>query len=147
LYTTCTPCIVFLYSWHLWCVLNALEYEHLSEYMRCSLCCSYASQLESLGLWQWAVYVLMHLNNPVQYVFKQMFLLCVFYHFIQIVMPVGLMHCCVASGLVDGGYFTFTWGIPPEMSAYSLLQWVILHRADTASDWTWNSIAMLVTAE
>lgn len=30
---------------------------------------SYASQLENAGLWQWAVFVLLHLNNDTRYVY------------------------------------------------------------------------------
>eukprot|EP00163_Fabomonas_tropica_P011988 TRINITY_DN2302_c4_g1_i1.p1 TRINITY_DN2302_c4_g1~~TRINITY_DN2302_c4_g1_i1.p1 ORF type:complete len:2083 (+),score=587.56 TRINITY_DN2302_c4_g1_i1:397-6645(+) len=53
-------------SWHVYSVLSALSYPSLS----CAedLHCSFAEQLELLGLWEWAVYVLMYLpdKTPVQ---------------------------------------------------------------------------------
>ena len=50
-------------SWQLWSVLRALEYSHLSTHHQAALCCDYASQLESLGLWHWAVFVLLHIGG------------------------------------------------------------------------------------
>ncbi|XP_044274493.1 nuclear pore complex protein Nup98-Nup96 isoform X2 [Varanus komodoensis] len=47
-------------SWHLWEVLRALNYTHLSEQRQGVLSASYAAQLESEGLWEWAVFVLLH---------------------------------------------------------------------------------------
>jgi nuclear pore complex protein Nup98-Nup96 len=45
-------------------VLLSLGYSHLSAAHHTSVCVSYASQLESLGLWHWAVFVLLHLYEP-----------------------------------------------------------------------------------
>ncbi|ELU16922.1 hypothetical protein CAPTEDRAFT_222010 [Capitella teleta] len=53
-------------SWHLLCVLQALNFQHLSEQRVAVICCSYASQLEAAGLWHWAIFVLMHLNDPLR---------------------------------------------------------------------------------
>uniref|UniRef100_A0A8C0K412 Nuclear pore complex protein Nup98-Nup96 n=1 Tax=Canis lupus dingo TaxID=286419 RepID=A0A8C0K412_CANLU len=50
-------------SWHLWEVLRALNYTHLSEQCEGVLQTSYAGQLESEGLWEWAVFVLLHIDN------------------------------------------------------------------------------------
>lgn len=50
-------------SWHLWCALSALGYHHLTSASFGALHCSYAAQLEALGLWQWAVLVLLHLRD------------------------------------------------------------------------------------
>ncbi|KAB1272949.1 Nuclear pore complex protein Nup98-Nup96, partial [Camelus dromedarius] len=50
-------------SWHLWEVLRALNYTHLSEQCEGVLQASYAGQLESEGLWEWAVFVLLHISN------------------------------------------------------------------------------------
>ncbi|KAJ7320252.1 hypothetical protein JRQ81_019763 [Phrynocephalus forsythii] len=47
-------------SWHLWEALRALNYTHLSEQCQGALNASYAAQLESEGLWEWAVFVLLH---------------------------------------------------------------------------------------
>ncbi|NWX20069.1 NUP98 protein, partial [Aegotheles bennettii] len=47
-------------SWHLWEVLRALNYTHLLGQSRGVLNVSYAAQLESEGLWEWAVFVLLH---------------------------------------------------------------------------------------
>ncbi|XP_065279525.1 nuclear pore complex protein Nup98-Nup96 [Emys orbicularis] len=50
-------------SWHLWEVLRALNYTHLSEQCQGVLNASYAAQLESEGLWEWAIFVLLHTSN------------------------------------------------------------------------------------
>lgn len=50
-------------SWHLWTVLQALNYTHLSEQSQGVLHASYAAQLENVGLWQWAIFVLLHITN------------------------------------------------------------------------------------
>uniref|UniRef100_A0A452ST12 Nuclear pore complex protein Nup98-Nup96 n=1 Tax=Ursus americanus TaxID=9643 RepID=A0A452ST12_URSAM len=50
-------------SWHLWEVLRALNYTHLSEQCEGVLQTSYAGQLESEGLWEWAIFVLLHIDN------------------------------------------------------------------------------------
>nr|XP_020647578.1 nuclear pore complex protein Nup98-Nup96 isoform X6 [Pogona vitticeps] len=47
-------------SWHLWEALRALNYTHLSEQCQGALNANYAAQLESEGLWEWAVFVLLH---------------------------------------------------------------------------------------
>ncbi|KAM8975297.1 nuclear pore complex protein Nup98-Nup96 isoform 2-T2 [Pelodytes ibericus] len=51
-------------SWHLWMVLQALKYTHLSEESQGLLHASYAAQLESVGHWEWAVFVLLHIPKP-----------------------------------------------------------------------------------
>jgi len=51
-------------SWHLQQVLHNLGYTHLKEEKYVLLQHSYAAQLESMGLWHWAVFILMHLNDP-----------------------------------------------------------------------------------
>uniref|UniRef100_A0A182K2G3 Nuclear pore complex protein Nup98-Nup96 n=1 Tax=Anopheles christyi TaxID=43041 RepID=A0A182K2G3_9DIPT len=50
-------------SWLLLQVLETLGYHHCSEFCRSQIHVAFASQLESHGLWQWAVYVLLHLND------------------------------------------------------------------------------------
>ncbi|NXB78736.1 NUP98 protein, partial [Donacobius atricapilla] len=50
----------FRLSWHLWEVLRALNYSHLSQQSWGVLNTSYAAQLESEGLWEWAVFVMLH---------------------------------------------------------------------------------------
>ncbi|XP_072183155.1 nuclear pore complex protein Nup98-Nup96 isoform X3 [Excalfactoria chinensis] len=47
-------------SWHLWEVLRALNYSHLCRQGQGVLNASYAAQLESEGLWEWAVFVMLH---------------------------------------------------------------------------------------
>ncbi|XP_027557642.1 nuclear pore complex protein Nup98-Nup96 isoform X3 [Neopelma chrysocephalum] len=56
---TCDP-LDFRLSWHLWEVLRALNYCHLSQQSRGVLNTSFAAQLESEGLWEWAVFVMLH---------------------------------------------------------------------------------------
>lgn len=48
-------------SWHLWGVLQALHYTHLSAPRQGLLHASYAAQLESAGLWHMAVFILLHI--------------------------------------------------------------------------------------
>ncbi|XP_071485377.1 nuclear pore complex protein Nup98-Nup96-like [Diadema antillarum] len=50
-------------SWHVLQILQALGYSHLSPHRLAHLHTSFASQLESLGLWHWAAFVLLHIPN------------------------------------------------------------------------------------
>ncbi|XP_067889099.1 nuclear pore complex protein Nup98-Nup96 isoform X2 [Heterodontus francisci] len=53
-------------SWHLWMVLQAMNYTHLSEKHQAMVHTSFAAQLEAVGLWEWAVFVLLHIPDPQQ---------------------------------------------------------------------------------
>ncbi|XP_011615072.2 nuclear pore complex protein Nup98-Nup96 isoform X2 [Takifugu rubripes] len=53
-------------SWHLWGVLQALHYSHLSASRQGLLHSSYAAQLEGVGLWHLAVFILMHIPDHIQ---------------------------------------------------------------------------------
>ncbi|XP_067841675.1 nuclear pore complex protein Nup98-Nup96 isoform X2 [Heptranchias perlo] len=53
-------------SWHLWMVLQALNYTHLSEKHQALVHTSYAAQLEGAGLWEWAIFVLLHIPDAQQ---------------------------------------------------------------------------------
>ncbi|XP_026183764.1 nuclear pore complex protein Nup98-Nup96 isoform X2 [Mastacembelus armatus] len=53
-------------SWHLWGVLQALHYSHLSSLGQGLLHSSYAAQLESAGLWHMAVFILLHIPDHAQ---------------------------------------------------------------------------------
>ncbi|XP_018431124.1 PREDICTED: nuclear pore complex protein Nup98-Nup96-like [Nanorana parkeri] len=46
-------------------VLQALNYTHLSAQSQGVLHASYAAQLENVGLWEWAVFVMLHIHDPV----------------------------------------------------------------------------------
>ncbi|XP_075227929.1 nuclear pore complex protein Nup98-96 [Lycorma delicatula] len=50
-------------SWLLMQVLEALGYTHLSELSASHIHVCFAAQLESHGLWHWAVFVLLHIKN------------------------------------------------------------------------------------
>uniref|UniRef100_A0A8P4GHA0 Nuclear pore complex protein Nup98-Nup96 n=1 Tax=Dicentrarchus labrax TaxID=13489 RepID=A0A8P4GHA0_DICLA len=50
-------------SWHLWGVLQALHYSHLSASRQGLLHASYAAQLESAGLWHMAIFILLHIPD------------------------------------------------------------------------------------
>ncbi|XP_062580939.1 nuclear pore complex protein Nup98-Nup96-like isoform X2 [Saccostrea cucullata] len=52
-------------SWHLQQVLQSVEaqYRHLSAYHTACLHLSFAAQLESIGMWEWAVFVVLHLED------------------------------------------------------------------------------------
>lgn len=52
-------------SWHLWNLLQALNYTCLSRSRQGLLHTSYAAQLESAGLWEMAVFVLLHVPDSV----------------------------------------------------------------------------------
>ncbi|XP_023683557.2 nuclear pore complex protein Nup98-Nup96-like isoform X1 [Paramormyrops kingsleyae] len=65
------PCTVtadrldYRLSWHLWNVLQALNYTHLSPQRQGVLHTSYAAQLESAGLWEMAIFVLLHIPDSI----------------------------------------------------------------------------------
>jgi nuclear pore complex protein Nup98-Nup96 len=48
-------------SWHLWSVLHSLYLTHLHPSSLSHLHQSFAAQLEAVGLWHWAVFILLHL--------------------------------------------------------------------------------------
>ncbi|XP_053682559.1 nuclear pore complex protein Nup98-Nup96 [Sabethes cyaneus] len=50
-------------SWFLMQTLETLGYRHCSELSRSQLHLSFANQLENHGMWHWAIYVLLHLND------------------------------------------------------------------------------------
>ncbi|XP_048584697.1 nuclear pore complex protein Nup98-Nup96 isoform X1 [Nematostella vectensis] len=50
-------------SWHLYQALQSLEYSHLSQYHAGMLHSGFASQLEQLGMWEWAAFVLLHITD------------------------------------------------------------------------------------
>ncbi|XP_041088599.1 nuclear pore complex protein Nup98-Nup96 isoform X1 [Polyodon spathula] len=56
----------YMLSWHLWNVLQALNYSHLSEQQQGLLHTSYAAQLESTGLWEMSIFVLLHISDAQQ---------------------------------------------------------------------------------
>ncbi|KAM9498566.1 nuclear pore complex protein Nup98-Nup96-like isoform 7-T11 [Salvelinus alpinus] len=56
-------CLDYRLSWHLWSVLQALHYTHLSPARQGLIHTSYAAQLESAGLWDMAIYVLLHIPD------------------------------------------------------------------------------------
>uniref|UniRef100_A0A0X3NVG3 Nuclear pore complex protein Nup98-Nup96 n=1 Tax=Schistocephalus solidus TaxID=70667 RepID=A0A0X3NVG3_SCHSO len=51
-------------SWHLWRVLHALGYRQLNPLATSRLHSEFACQLESSGLWHWAIFVLLHEQDP-----------------------------------------------------------------------------------
>uniref|UniRef100_A0A3Q3E3G4 Nuclear pore complex protein Nup98-Nup96 n=1 Tax=Labrus bergylta TaxID=56723 RepID=A0A3Q3E3G4_9LABR len=53
-------------SWHLWGVLQALHYSHLSASRQGLLHASYAAQLESAGQWHMAIFILLHIPDHSQ---------------------------------------------------------------------------------
>lgn len=65
-------------SWHLWGVLQALHYSHLSASRQGLLHTSYAAQLESSGLWHLAVFILLHIPDHT-YVQKPSLLIAVYF--------------------------------------------------------------------
>ncbi|RNA23314.1 nuclear pore complex Nup98-Nup96 isoform X1 [Brachionus plicatilis] len=50
-------------TWHLTMALQALQYNHITKFSMETLHNSFASQLQSTGLWHWAVFVLMHIDD------------------------------------------------------------------------------------
>lgn len=57
-------------SWILWQQLQALGYSHMSDIASSQLTIGFAAQLESCGLWQWAVFVYLHLNASISFIRK-----------------------------------------------------------------------------
>ncbi|KRX98942.1 Nuclear pore complex protein Nup98-Nup96 [Trichinella pseudospiralis] len=50
-------------SWHLWTILHAVGFTDVSHEQLNALHCAYAVQLEELGLWHWAIFVLSHIAD------------------------------------------------------------------------------------
>ncbi|KAJ1527107.1 hypothetical protein ONE63_008642 [Megalurothrips usitatus] len=50
-------------SWCLMQVLNSLDYAHLSPLSEAIIHTGFASQLENYGMWEWAIFVLLHLKD------------------------------------------------------------------------------------
>ncbi|XP_076068248.1 nuclear pore complex protein Nup98-96 [Oratosquilla oratoria] len=50
-------------SWLLWRVLESLGYHHLSDVQSSSLHLAMAAYLETAGVWHWAVFVLLNIND------------------------------------------------------------------------------------
>ncbi|PAA53029.1 hypothetical protein BOX15_Mlig024537g1 [Macrostomum lignano] len=50
-------------AWHLWRSLRAIGYSHLTDSATQALHCGYAAKLESQGLWDWALFVLLHIDD------------------------------------------------------------------------------------
>lgn len=53
-----------LSSWFLLSLLTSLDYAHLHPTKLAQLHISFACQLERCCLWQWAIFVLLHINQP-----------------------------------------------------------------------------------
>lgn len=53
----------FRLSWLLMQVLRGIGYHHCSESSEAHLHVSFAAQLETHGLWQWAIFVLLHIHD------------------------------------------------------------------------------------
>jgi len=49
--------------WQLQQVLESLGYTHISEAYHCLIQVGFASQLEASGLWEWAVFILLHIRD------------------------------------------------------------------------------------
>ncbi|KAK3793945.1 hypothetical protein RRG08_023041 [Elysia crispata] len=65
--TSSTPAhLDFRLSWQLFQILQALGYTHLPVSKADSLHESFASQLETLGMWHWTAFVLLHLSSGSQ---------------------------------------------------------------------------------
>jgi nuclear pore complex protein Nup98-Nup96 len=45
-------------------LLDSLHYTHASEHCSQNLHLLFAEQLESIGMWHWAIFVLLHIANP-----------------------------------------------------------------------------------
>ena len=54
---------LFSHSWSLWAVLTSLGYDHSHPSKLAELHISFAAELEACGAWQWAVFVVLHLDD------------------------------------------------------------------------------------
>jgi nuclear pore complex protein Nup98-Nup96 len=61
--------------------LISLNYTYISKECLENLHESYAAQLQSIGLWQWAVFILMHIEDDQRYL-KQLTLMFIFLYII-----------------------------------------------------------------
>lgn len=57
---------IYFYRWLVTRLLSTIGYSHLSEHSAAIIHSSFADQLETYGLWEWAVFVLLHLTNDVR---------------------------------------------------------------------------------
>ena len=53
-------------GWFIAQILRSLGYRHLSEEKRDRQHAEFSSQLESIGLWHWAIFALLHLSDAIQ---------------------------------------------------------------------------------
>lgn len=51
-------------AWHVWRVLHSLGYRHLNPIATARLHTEFAESAEGAGLWEWAVFILLHLPDP-----------------------------------------------------------------------------------
>ena len=68
-----------LFSWFLSQAIRSLSYTHLSQCSRAQLNLDFATLLESLGMWNWAIFVLQHNPNTAarDHAVKEMLQRCV----------------------------------------------------------------------
>ena len=55
--------VIICCSWLVHEALTALGYHHLGVNEEIMLHCNYAAELEAVGLWTWAVFVLLHIKD------------------------------------------------------------------------------------
>jgi nuclear pore complex protein Nup98-Nup96 len=55
---------MWIFSWLLLMLLDSLHYTHASEHCSQNLHLLFAEQLESVGQWHWAIFVLLHIVDP-----------------------------------------------------------------------------------
>ncbi|TNN19434.1 Nuclear pore complex protein [Schistosoma japonicum] len=83
-------------SWHLWRFLLSYGYHHFyddfyEDFSQIStrVCNEFATQLESAGLWEWSVFVLLHIENAKT---REAFVKCLIGRHVSLVLPSALLN-------------------------------------------------------
>lgn len=56
---------LLIYSWMVWSILTALDYSHMHGTAEAQLLVGLANQMAQCGKWQWSIFSLLHLKDPV----------------------------------------------------------------------------------
>ncbi|CAH8495623.1 unnamed protein product [Schistosoma turkestanicum] len=83
-------------SWHLWRFLVSYGYHHFyddfsTDFYELStrICNEFATQLEAAGLWEWSVFVLLHIDNAKT---REASVKCLIGRHVSLVLPSGLLN-------------------------------------------------------
>lgn len=76
-------------AWMLWRVLHALGYRHFERgYSQSRICTEFSAQLESVGLWEWAIFVSLHEADQLS---RDALVKAILARHVALVIPPGLL--------------------------------------------------------